>query len=124
MIGGMKMKETKKKLATSVLNIMYILLDRDIDLSSLEEAEIYAEHILCSTENVMTLLKWLDINELEPQIRKQLCDDISLCVEFEKSGLNQKATISDIRAFYKDDVEISVESAMRRYLGIDCFSSV
>lgn len=118
------MKETKKKLATSVLNIMYILLDRDIDLSSLEEAEIYAEHILCSTENVMTLLKWLDINELEPQIRKQLCDDISLCVEFEKSGLNQKATISDIRAFYKDDVEISVESAMRRYLGIDCFSSV
>lgn len=122
------MKDTKKNLATSVLNIMYILLDRDIDLSSLEEAEIYAEHILCSTDNVITILEWLDINELKPQVTKQLCDDIYLCVEFEKNDKAQKAVISDIRAFYKDEsddeVEISVESAMRLYLEIDCFSNV
>ena len=49
-------------------------------------------------------------------------------VEFKKDNISQKAAISDIRAFHKsegeDDMEISVESAMRHYLGIDCFSSV
>ncbi len=104
------MEESKKKLATSVLNTMYILLDRDIDLNS------------------MTLLKWLNIKDLKPQITKHLCEDIYLCVEFKKDNISQKAAISDIRAFHKsegeDDMEISVESAMRHYLGIDCFSSV
>lgn len=122
------MEESKKKLATSVLNTMYILLDRDIDLNSLKEVKIYAEHILCSTDNVMTLLKWLNIKDLKPQITKHLCEDIYLYVEFKKDNISQKAAISDIRAFHKsegeDDMEISVESAMRHYLGIDCFSSV
>ena len=118
----------KEKLATAILNIMYMYLDRDVDLRALEEAKIYAEHIFCSTDNISTILEWLDMTELKYQVTKQLCENVSLCVEFEKADASQKAMDSDIRAFYieenKEDIEISVESAMRLYLGIDCFSGV